>query len=239
MKKLILLFALVTWNLTGSTSLNAQSSQLLSKWDALLSVNVNGKGMVNYEALKNDPKFDQVIKELSSMHPDAGWPADKEKAFWINVYNAFTIKLILDNWPVKSITDLDEPWDQPFIQLKDKTYTLNQIEHEILRPKFNDPRVHFAINCASFSCPVLPSEAITADKLDAQLDIYTKRFLLDKERNNVSRNKLELSKIFEWFGEDFEQAGGVRTFIEKHSGMKIDESAPISFKEYNWNLNDQ
>lgn len=227
---------------TAFTALNAASelpSQTYDTWDEVLKAHVNRNGMVDYEALKDDPEFAEVIEKLSSMHPAASWSREEQMAFWINVYNAFTIQLILDNWPVASINDIKEPWDQKFIKLQGKTYSLNQIEHEILRPTFNDPRVHFAINCASYSCPLLPAEAADPSRLDEQLEQFTKAFINDPRRNTVVPGKLEVSKIFEWFAEDFEGAGGVRNFISKYSNTDIGDSVPVKYKTYDWSLNNE
>lgn len=215
----------------------APSEITYEKWNDVLERNVNRNGMVDYEALKDDEAFQQVIDMLSKVHPDETWSRNEKMAYWINVYNAFTIKLIIDHWPVASINDIKEPWDQQFINLKGKRYSLNQIEHEILRPQFNDPRVHFAINCASYSCPLLSEEAITPEQLDQQLERFTKNFINDPRRNTVAPGKLEVSKIFEWFAEDFEASGGVRNFISKYSNTDIADSVPVRYKDYDWSLN--
>ena len=116
-------------------------------------------------------------------------------------------------------------------------YDLETIEHEILR-KMNEPRIHFAINCASFSCPPLLNEAFTEEKLEAQLTQVTKTFLADSKRNTISENELEISKIFKWFSKDFEQNGSLIDFLNTYSDVKISKDADVDFKDYDWSLNE-
>ena len=167
-------------------------------------------------------------------------------AFWINVYNAFTVKLIVLNLPVKSIKDLggsiykvNTPWDIKFIKIGSKTYDLNNIEHKILRKKFKDPRIHFALNCASVSCPKLRNEAYVSSKLNKQLDEQTKYFINNSGKNIIKGDEAQLSKLFSWYRMDFKDGDGtVIDFINRYSNKKIDVRAKISYLEYDWNLND-
>ena len=173
---------------------------------------------------------------LSSNAPNSTWSKPEKLAYWINVYNAFTVKLIVDNYPLKSITDLDKPWDKKFIKIVDNSYSLGDVENNILR-KMGEPRIHFAINCASVSCPNLLNAAYTPEKLDNQLSASTKTFLLDKSKNRIMENPMQLSKLFEWYKGDFE-GGNVIKFINNQLNESIDESTPIEFLEYNWALNE-
>lgn len=206
-------------------------------FDELLQKYVTAEGVVNYKGFKEDPAFARCISIFENMSPDDSWSRPKEMAFWINVYNAFTIKLIVDNYPLKSITDIKDPWKKDFIVLKGTKYTLDQIENQILRPKFKDPRIHFAINCASISCPKLNNRAFFDMSLDPMLDQMTREFIADKTRNKIGPDKYEVSKIFEWFADDFAMSGGVGKFINRYSKVKIPAGATISYLEYNWNLN--
>lgn len=124
-----------------------------------------------------------------------------------------------------------------FFTLGNKKYSLEEIEHEILR-KMNEPRIHFAINCASFSCPNLLKEAYTEAKLDQQLTTAAKGFVNDATKNTITVNKIEISKIFDWFEGDFEQNGSVIDFLNKYSTVKINSEAEVKYKDYNWSLND-
>jgi hypothetical protein len=225
----------------------AQKPPSHAGFDKLLKKHVNSSGMVDYKGFKNDKaEFDTYLKTLSNNPPQKSWSKNDQKAFWINAYNAFTISLILDKYPVKSIKDIagkiykfNTPWDIKFIKIGAETYDLNNIEHKILRKKFNDARIHFALVCASISCPVLRTEAYTGDKLDAQLDDAGKQFLNDNTKNRISPNKAELSKYFSWYKGDFKQNGTVIDFINKYSKTKLNADAKITYLDYNWNLNEQ
>jgi hypothetical protein len=206
-------------------------------WDNLLVKYVSADGTVNYKSLKNDGSFALCISTFQKSHPDETWDQKKEECFWINVYNAFTVKLIVDNYPLKSITDIKDPWDKKFIDLKGTMYSLNQIEHEILRPKFQDPRIHFAVNCASYSCPKLLNHAYMPMSLDNMLTQMTKDFLDDPKRNIITKEKGEVSQLFDWYKEDFTKHGDLIVFINMYSRVKMNKDAEIVFMEYNWELN--
>ncbi len=219
-------------------------------FDSLLRKHVNTEGWVNYEGfIKDSVLFNGYLSLLSKGYPnDKNWSKNEQKAYWINAYNAFTIKLICDHYPLESIKDIQkgipfvsDTWAIDFIKIEGKMYNLNNIEHGILRPKYNDPRVHAAINCASQSCPKLLNEAFIAEKLDAQLDMVMASFINDPTRNKItSAKKAELSKIFSWFSGDFKKDNpSVIAFINKFSKVKIDEKADISYLDYDWKLNKQ
>ena len=207
-------------------------------WTDLLQKHVSNQGNVNYTGFKLDRKtLLNYITSLSENIPNDSWINENKLAYWINAYNALTVDLILRNYPIKSIKDIKDPWDQRYWKLGDKWYNLNEIEHEILR-KMNEPRIHFAIVCASYSCPKLQNEAFTASKLESQLTNATKSFLSDSKRNNISENNLELSKIFQWFSKDFKQNGSLIGFLNLYSDIKISEKARKNFKDYDWALNE-
>jgi hypothetical protein len=148
-----------------------------------------------------------------------------------------TINLVLRHYPLKSIKDIKNPWGQRIWRIGDKLYNLEDIEHQILR-KMDEPRIHFAIVCASISCPKLQNEAFQASKIDTQLTKATKEFLADTNRNNISKYSLELSKIFQWFSKDFKQNGSLIDFLNQYADIEISDKAKIKFKDYNWNLNE-
>lgn len=206
-------------------------------WDGLLKKYVSATGKVNYKALKTDKKFDTYLQLLKDNPIQHNWSRNQKMAYWINAYNAFTIKLIVDNYPVSSITKLHggKPWDHKWIQLGEKTYTLNDIEHKILRPQFKDARIHFAVNCAATSCPPVLNKAWTASNLNSNLERQTKLFINNGAFNSISDKKVELSKIFEWYKEDF---GELIAYINKYANSKAKDGAEISFKEYDWALNE-
>jgi ribosomal protein S18 len=206
----------------------------------LLKKYVTSTGKVDYKGLKNDKaKLQEYLTILEANPPQSSWDKNKQLAFWINVYNANTIKLIVDNYPTESINKVAaKPWDKPIAKIGDKTYTLNQIENEIIRPTFKEPRIHFAVNCAAKSCPRLLNEAFAPEKLESQLEKMAKAFVNNKEANTLEEKKVELSNIFNWYKADFDASGGVIAFINKYSDIKIKDNAKISYKDYNWNLNE-
>jgi len=207
-------------------------------WNTLLQNNVSETGNVNYIAFKNNPTdLRDYIVSLGENIPNKDWTKEDKLVYWINAYNALTVDLIIRNYPVKSIKDIKDPWDQRLWKLGKKWYNLNEIEHEILR-KMEEPRIHFAIVCASFSCPKLQNEAFTASKLEAQLTSATKEFLADTNRNEIASGRIKISKIFQWFSKDFKQDGDLIDFLNKYSETEISSNAKKSYKDYNWDLND-
>lgn len=231
------LFFLITFNY-------AQVSHTI--WNVLLKNNVSTSGSVDYKGFINQKdKLEEYLNLLSKNEPKGTWSKNEKMAYWINAYNAFTIQLIIDNYPLESIKDIagkiykvNTPWDVKFIEIGEKTYDLNNIEHSILRKKFNDPRIHFAINCASVSCPNLRNEAFTSDKLDKQLEEQATKFVNDRSKNTLSNSNIELSKIFSWFKGDFTKNQTLIAFINQYSRNKIDANAKILYKSYDWKLND-
>ena len=205
--------------------------------DALLKANVSAAGNVNYEGFrKNRTALRAYITSLGENMPTEAWTRDDRLAYWMNAYNAMTIDLILRNLPLKSIKDIDKPWNQRLWKLSEKWYNLDEIEHKILR-KMNDPRIHFGINCASFSCPPLLNEAFTSDKVDAQLDFLAKQFVNDTQRNTISASSIKVSKIFTWFAKDFKKDGSLIDFLNKYSNTPINGNAKKSYRDYDWSLN--
>jgi hypothetical protein len=208
------------------------------RWNTILQKYVSNNGNVDYNAIKKDrTEFDIYIDYLSDTLPDATWTNEEKLAYWINAYNALTVDLILRNYPTKSIKDIKNPWDQRLWKFGDKWYNLNDIEHTILR-KMNEPRIHFAIVCASVSCPKLQNEAFVASNLEEQFTNATKEFLADTSKNELSKDNIKLSKIFKWFKKDFEATGSLIDFINTYSAITISSSAKKSYKDYNWDLND-
>lgn len=214
-------------------------------WNELLKKHVSIDGKVNYKGFKADSeKLNQYLTLLSANKPDEKlWTKDEQKCYWINAYNAFTIKLIIDNYPVKSINDVakgiaNSPWDIKFIKIGNESFSLNVIEHEKLRKSFGDARFHFALVCAAKSCPILLNEAYTVDKLEIQLDKQSRLFINDKVKNNITKTNIKISKIFEWYADDFKSGNNsVIDFINKYATVKINADASVSYLEYNWDLN--
>ena len=206
-------------------------------WNDLLKKHVSDNGNVDYEGFKTDQlALYHYFKTLNDALPNPNNTKEYKLAYWINAYNAMTIDLILHHFPINSIKDIKKPWNQRLWKLGEKWYNLNDIEHTILR-NMNEPRIHFTIVCASLSCPKLRREAYSIIQLENQLTQATKDFLSDHSKNSLSVNTLELSKIFQWFAKDFKQDGSLILFLNQYSDIKISKNAKISFKDYNWNLN--
>lgn len=205
------------------------------KLDAFLKKYVSNSGNVNYASIKtNKSELDAIISEYNETSPSSSWSKNQKLAFWINAYNIFTIKLIVDNYPTSSITKITaKPWDKKFANIGGKTYTLNNIETDIIRKKFNEPRIHFALNCASKSCPILLNKAYTASNLNSLLTSQTKKFLNDTSKNTFSKKEASISQIFDWYKEDF---GDVWTFINKYHPLDYTPKK-TSYMEYSWDLN--
>ncbi len=207
-------------------------------WNTLLEKHVSPDGAVHYAGFKKDQKrFTSYLNMLEQNIPDQTATKNDQLAYWMNAYNAFTVKLILDHYPLKSIKDIKDPWDLRFFKLGPKWYTLNDIEHRILR-KMEDPRIHFGINCASVSCPRLLNKAFTAKNVDQELEKLAIAFINDPKRNSISSEKIEISKIFSWFAKDFKKEGSLIDFLNTYSNIEIDKNAKKSFKTYDWNLNE-
>jgi len=228
-------------------------------WTAVLAEHVDADTF-DYAALAKDRAgFEAYLSSLEAVTAEelAGWRKEQRFAFWINAYNAYTIRKVVDNYPLKSIRKLDgtfglsSVFDSEFIPLralhpegKGEKLSLNDIEHEILRKHFEDARIHAAINCASTSCPPLRAEAFVAERLEKQLDEQMRAFVNDPARNRLDkkRNRLRVSEIFKWFKEDFERDGeSVKGYLarwlpeEEHAFV---EKAALEYLDYDWSLNE-
>ena len=264
---LLLTFALPLSALAqGFDHTHSAFTALLKKHVVLID---GGKSsQVKYAALKAErPALKAYLDSLSKVTQAEfdGWSKAQQMAFLINAYNGFTLELIVSNYPVKSIKDIggvfDNRWKRKFFKLLGNDSFLDQIEHEWLRKpgRYNEPRVHYAVNCASIGCPMLREEAFVADRLGAQLEEQAVRFLSDRSRNRFSNGKLEVSMIFNWFKEDW--AGSYTGFdgktpaitsredyfaryakllADKPEDQKkiMDKAAPMSHLDYDWSIND-
>lgn len=215
-------------------------------------------GRVDYRALGTDTRFAAYLGTLAATDPE-GLTGTAATAFWINVYNAFTLKIVAENYPLESIRDLStgppavayvlktSVWDRDFIRIGGRRYTLNGIEHEILRPRA-DARVHFALVCAARSCPPLRPEAYVSSRLDEQLDDQARVFLADERHNRFlpGEGTVILSKIFDWYAGDFEkEAGTLLRYVVKFLPdtlrgdlLRREGGISVRFGEYDWRLND-
>ena len=208
-----------------------------SEWNTLLEKNVSTRGNVNYEGFRKNSKIlRNYIASLGENTPSETWTREDKLAYWMNAYNAMTVDLILRNLPLQSIKDIDKPWNQRLWKLGAKWYNLDEIEHKILR-KMDEPRIHFGINCASYSCPPLLNKAFTAGKVEEQLTFLSKQFINDATRNTIAQDRLELSKIFSWFAKDFKQNGSLIDFLNQYTETPIPANAKVRYKKYDWALN--
>lgn len=224
------------------------------KFDTVLKRYVEN-GKVDYATLKQDDLFPAYLEELANADLTSLDSREEKVAFWINAYNAYTLQLILDNYPIRSIKDLsflgtmiiNSPWKKRFCNVGGSIYTLDEIEHDILRGELGETGIHFAVVCASNSCPILRSEAYTANALKAQLQEQTRSFLQDTLRNQFrwEGNTLYLSRIFDWYESDFkEKYGSVTAFLAQHftdeeRAMLERGDVKIEYLDYDWSLNDQ
>lgn len=209
-------------------------------YNQILNNFVSSSGKVNYASIKtNKEMLGQAIQYFEENTPQSSWSKNQKLAYWINAYNLYTMKLVVDNYPVSSIKDIanGKPWDKKFIQLDGKTLSLNDIENGIIRKDFNEPRIHFAVNCASISCPKLLNKAYTSSNLNSLLESQTKNFINDNSMNKIGSSSIEISNIFDWYKADFIKTGTVIDFLNEYSSTKIEDNAKTSYKEYNWNLN--
>jgi hypothetical protein len=246
-----------------------------SGYASVLEAYVDRDGLVNYRGLKADRKrLDTFLEGVSGLDPliyDA-WPRGEKIAFWINVYNALTLKAVITKYPIKprffasirfpdnSIRQIAGVWDKWKHPVMGRYMTLDEIEHGILRSKFDEPRIHMALNCASMGCPPLAREPFRGERLDDQFAERTRLFLKDasKFRIHPSRKRIEVSPIFQWFGDDFLKAYGggergragdktecaVLTFIAFHLDREAGKTLAcgdyeMRFLPYDWSLNEQ
>ena len=235
----------------------------------VLAENVKA-GVVDYAAIKKNPaELDKYLSQIGSISDKdyKSWPKPERMAYLINAYNAFTLKMISDFYPVDSIRSIgarvgggifsrkSKQWNiseyekdgkKVTFKAMGRTITLDEIEHKNLRPNFQDYRVHFALVCGALSCPPLRSEAFTGAKLDQQLDAQGRAFFADPFRNqyDAKSNSLKISKIFDWFHGDFERTGSsvqkvAKKYLPESQGNSLSDETKISFLEYDWSLNDK
>ena len=258
-------FLTITWASAVFSQDSGNFDHTYPNWESLLKKHVkwlpdNKQSRVNYKGFAADRAELKKVLDAFSAVPKAEfdkWTKPQQMAFLINAYNAFTVEVILTKYPdLKSIKDLGNfvtpTWKKKFFTLLGEERHLDWIEHEQLRPKYAEPRVHVAVNCASIGCPALFPESFTAAKMEAQLEDGMRRFLGDSTRNRYADGKLEVSNIFKWFREDFEKGNKGFAKLEDVFAKYADQlaaapadrekikakSVPISNLDYDWSLND-
>jgi hypothetical protein len=209
--------------------------------------------LVDYARLKAQrAELDRYLEHAAAVGENTfkTWDESQQVAFLVNIYNATTLQLIIDHYPVTSIKKIGSwlkgPWDQPVVNLWGRTLTLNELEHKILRVKYDEPRLHFALVCAARGCPPLRSEAYVASRLGEQLDDQARQFLADPQKNRVDANsrKVHLSPIFKWYGEDFVKKHGsvlaaLKPYWPKSEAGLVGDNFKVRYTDYDWTLNDR
>ena len=224
-------------------------------FNALLADVVDARGFVDYAALVQRPApLDSYLRRLAATDP-SGLPEADRLAFWINVYNAYTLQLVVDNYPVESILDVvsgpfiptvNSPFRVDFVRVGGETMTLDEVEHSVIREEFDEPRIHFAVVCAARSCPPLRAEAYTGDALDAQLDDQARTFLHNPDKNRVPSGDgtIALSKILDWYAGDFGGSGeavqaAIAPYFEGEVRATLEQGGyDTEYLDYDWSLND-
>jgi len=219
-------------------------------WDALLKKYVDAAGLVDYRGFQQDSvALNDYLQQLATHLPSPAWSEAERLAYWLNAYNAFTIQRVLRDYPIRSIRELggeqtllNTVWDQPFIVMGSEHYSLNDLEHRLIRRQFADNRIHFALVCAARSCPRLRNEAYEATELNEQLDAQAREFINNPGKNNLAAPEAPaVSAIFDFYPEDFAKNGStsVPELINRYAEHPIDAAAPLRFLAYDWTLNEQ
>ncbi|NJM24903.1 MAG: DUF547 domain-containing protein [Bacteroidia bacterium] len=218
-------------------------------FDSLLQLYVDDRGWVAYDSFQvHRNLLNAYLDTLSHHPPGSSWAQEDRIAYWINAYNAFTIELVLQHKQPASIKDIgsaisvpfvNTPWQIDFIKIGDEVFNLDDIEHGILRREFDEPRVHFALVCASRSCPPLRREVYQGDKLDEQLTSQAEIFLADTLRNKVEHTHVKLSKLFQWYAGDFTAHATLLEYVNQYAPVLIYDEATVEYLDYDWRLNKQ
>lgn len=233
---------------------NDQSTKTINhdSWNRLLGRYVvesaDGINRFAYQSAKNEDG--QLLSQYISRLADtqiSRYNRDQQRAFWINLYNALTIQVVLDNYPLDSIRDISSgffssgPWSLELIKIEGEALTLDDIEHRILRPIWQDSRIHYAVNCASLGCPNLQQQAFTADNTEALLNQAATEFINHPRAVAINNNELKVSSIYDWFEEDFGDESGViahiKQFADDQLANRLKDINEIDDYHYDWRLN--
>ena len=221
-----------------------------SVWSGILSgylsTQADGAFFAYGKVTKKDrEKLQGYLSYLTSLDPRA-YRRSEQKAYWINLYNALTVELILKHYPVKSITKIGPwykfgPWDESVTKVAGESLTLNDIEHRILRPIWQDKRIHYAVNCASKGCPDLASQPYTGATVESMMEEAAQRYIQQEKGVVFIDGKLTLSRIYEWYAVDFGSRESLLRHIKRYSrpdmARKIDKYTGELMYQYSWSLN--
>ncbi|OON68777.1 DUF547 domain-containing protein [Hymenobacter sp. CRA2] len=244
--QLLLWVALLT--ATSARADNHSLEQLQRPWDELLKRTVQPDGRINYADLaEHDDQLRGYLQALRHTTPAADWTRPQSAAFWLNVYNAYTLNLAVQYYPVLRLSDIKVKtvsgyrpvWDAPEVNVGGKVYSLNQIEREILPQLLpHDPRRFVALHCAALSSPTLLPEAYDGSRLDAQLNEQTRRFVNDKQRNHLTADAVQVSSLFDWHATEFGETAELIAFLNRFAKAPIAATATVQYLPYDWTLND-
>lgn len=223
------------------STIDAQEPVDHSAWDQILILNVTDDGMVDYDGVTTDVAiFYTYFRSLQKIAPQDNWSREEKLAYWLNVYNATAMKMIIDEYPINSINDLEDPWKRKAFKSQDVRYSLDDIEHKILR-KFGDPRIHFLLNCGSLSSPRLWNRAYTSYNINEALEERTREFINDPQRNQINSSTVKISELFKWYKDDFVSFDSdVIDFINQYANVKISKNLKLidrHYITYDWSLN--
>ncbi len=229
-----------------NTSQTVKLSEVNAPYNAFLKTYVKPTEGINLLAYQDVTDTDAAalesyIENLANMEV-SDFSDTEMMAYWFNLYNAVTLDLILDNYPVDSIKDISDPWSQKLVNVRGATMTLDEIEHDTLRENYDEPRIHFAVNCASIGCPNLKTTAWEAETLEADLQQAAKDYVSSPRGIMVNNEDIRASKIFDWYKEDFgETEEDVLTYLSQFAeGAKktaMQNANEIKDYEYDWSLN--
>ena len=206
-----------------------------TEYDDFLKSHVSSKGIVNFDkVLKDIDELNEITHNFSKISPNGSWSQSEFKSYWINLYNANILKLLAENYPIKSINYITDAFKLDVIEYNGDKISLDFIEHEIIR-KLEDPRIHFALYATTISSPALKREAYSMENIEEELKTATINFLNDSTKNKVNSMTSQLSKVFEWYIEDFGGLEGIRDFVKKYKG-EMHRNTKIEYLDYNWNL---
>lgn len=238
LRVLLPLFTLLNLGWTEIRGQDAIQVPNHTAWTQLLEKYVDASGMVNYHGMRQvAEEVAEYLRYLETFTPDLDWSRNRYLAFYINLYNAGTVKLILDNYPIGSIRDIQNPWGQALFTINETSLSLDDVEHKVLR-SLQDPRIHFAINCASISCPKLVRKAYTEIGLEKELNDAVKSIFTSSKMFQNKKNGLYLSSIFKWYRRDFETTNGTLiNFLNHYHDVPFRDDVKIHFLPYDWDLN--
>lgn len=243
-----LLWLLLLLSAASARAANHSLEQLHQSWDELLKQHVQADGRLSYATLaENDDQLRLYLQTLRRTTPQPDWSRQDQAAFWLNVYNAYTLNLAVEYYPVQRLSDIKvksvggyrSVWEALEVNVGGKEYSLNQIEREIL-PRLlpQDPRRFLALHCAAMSSPTLLTEAFSGPRLEAQLETLTHRFINDPTRNQLSGAAVQVSSVFDWHAAEFGETSKLIAFLNRYATTPVPATATVQYLPYDWTLNE-